>query len=412
MFANLDRTRDFNTLEVLFRSNETGMDVTSYEIENEIERFPDAGVRGGNDSIVAMTVDNAWVRSERYHQEVESEYQQFTLALEQDFSDALRLKGLVGSSSNKGHIPVETTLMYDDRDYNGYSYRYRGSDDAFPSLMFNGPDVTDGSTYTLTEVRDQVQTVDTGFDTASIDLEWDFNDYYTLSGGIQYKKFTIEGIRHRRSGSVCGLGLYDCDTNNDGEDDLLGAPGTATLTDLSSYDGEVGAGTNTVWATPSLSGWTRAVDLYNVPLNIDEGNTRDVEEESLGAFIQINGEHELSNGMRFAYDFGVRYVETDQSSSGFNSGEWVTIVRPTYDDTLPAFNSSLWLSEELVVKASWAEVLARPALGNLSPGGSVDSFNRVVNFKNPFLDPSQQRCRIFRFTRRTRGNLCFYRFAD
>ncbi len=38
---------------------------------------------------------------------------------------------------------------------------------------------------------------------------------------------------------------------------------------------------------------------------------------------------------------------------------------------------------------SGASVMTRPGLGNLSPGGSVDSFNYGVSFKNPFLEPTR-----------------------
>ncbi|SMF65227.1 TonB-dependent receptor [Alteromonadaceae bacterium Bs31] len=380
MVAQLDRKNTFKTAEVLFRGNEGGMDVTSFDIEGNPDKYG-----RGNDSITGMEVDNAWVRSEAYDQKVESDFQQFTLTLEQDITDTLRLNGLVGTSSNKGHMPHVTTLMYDDRDYNGYVYDYNGDSDSFPRLAFNGPDISDGTIFTLTEIRDQVHTTESGFDSASLDLEWDINDSLILSGGLHYKKFTLDTKQDRRDGSVCGLGLYDCDTNDDGEDDLLGAPGTAELSTRFRYEGEVGAGSDTVWAAPSLKGWTEALGVYDIPLREDQGRYRDIDEDSLGAFIQLTGNHDLSGNMRFLYDVGVRYVETEQSSSGYNSGVWVTVDRPKYDDTLPSINTALWLNDDLVLRASWAEVMSRPGLSELSPGGTVDSFNYIINFQNPYL---------------------------
>jgi iron complex outermembrane receptor protein len=60
-----------------------------------------------------------------------------------------------------------------------------------------------------------------------------------------------------------------------------------------------------------------------------------------------------------------------------------------YDDLLPSANLALWLTEQLAVRASAAQVMSRPQLGNLSPGGAVDSFNYTVNNQNPFLDPTR-----------------------
>jgi TonB-dependent receptor len=93
--------------------------------------------------------------------------------------------------------------------------------------------------------------------------------------------------------------------------------------------------------------------------------------------------------MRLLYDAGVRYVQTRQTSTGYNSGVQVTIDRPMYDDWLPSANAALWLTEEIVVRLAAAQVMSRPVLANLSPGGTVDSFNFAVNNQNPFLNPTR-----------------------
>ena len=82
MYATYDVTQDFKTIEVLFRGNEHGMDVTSYTMETNPDRFG-----SGNNTLIAMDVDNAWVRSETYLQEQENEFQQINLNFSHDFSD-------------------------------------------------------------------------------------------------------------------------------------------------------------------------------------------------------------------------------------------------------------------------------------------------------------------------------------
>tara|TARA_R110001599_G_scaffold323327_2_gene534739 strand:- start:2796 stop:5543 length:2748 start_codon:yes stop_codon:yes gene_type:complete len=382
MFATFDQTTDFQTLEVLFRGNEGGMDVTDYTIQAFPDRYGD-----GNDTIIAMDVDNAWVRSENYHQDSESDFTQFTAQVEHEFTDRLSLDALFGTSRSEGRLPRVTTLMYDDRDYDGFSYDYSNSTET-PTLAYNGPDVTDGTNFTLTEVRDQVHKTETGFDNAQISLTWDFSDALEISGGVTYKKFTLDTEQRRRDGTVCGLGLYDCDLDDDGTNDIIGAPGTAALTEQFTYTGETGAGSAKTWASPSLKGWTDLFDYYSVPLSDDQGRIRAVEEKSMGAFIQLAGEIPVGE-MRLMYDAGVRYVETEQSSSGFNSGVYVTVDRPKYDDTLPSANVALWVTDEFVLRGSAAKVMSRPELSQLTPGGSVDSFNLGVNFQNPNLDPTR-----------------------
>jgi len=382
MYATYDYSTSFKTIEVLFRGNAGGMDVTGYTLEDEPDRYG-----AGNSTLIAMDVDNAWVRSETYFQESESEFHQVNFNLDHDFSDNFSVNVMAGSSRSKSHLPRSTTLMYDDRDYNGYSYDY-SQDDRYPVLAFNGPDVNDGTIFTLTEVRDQVHDTEVGFDNIEFNMEWDVAEALSFSAGVSYKKATMDTHQERRDGTVCGLGLYDCDTDDDGVDDLLGAPGTAALTEAFEYNGKVGAGSDTTWASPSLDGWADFFDLYNVPLSVDQGRVRTVEEENKGAYLQASGEIMLGD-MRFLYNGGVRYVETDQISGGYNSGVFVEVERPKYKDWLPSVNAALWVTDELVVRAAVADVMSRPALGNLTPGGSVDSFNFAINFQNPELNPTR-----------------------
>jgi TonB-dependent receptor len=82
----------------------------------------------------------------------------------------------------------------------------------------------------------------------------------------------------------------------------------------------------------------------------------------------------------------MRYVKTDQSSTGLNNGAAVTVKR-SYDDWLPAMNIALFPHKDIVVRGAISKVITRPSLGNLTPGGSVDGFNYRITFGNPQLAP-------------------------
>src|SRR3546814_15631064 len=90
--------------------------------------------------------------------------------------------------------------------------------------------------------------------------------------------------------------------------------------------------------------------------------------------------------MRVTGNAGVRYAKTDQSSSGFNSGTFVTVER-SYDDWLPSFNLNLHPTDNIILRGAIAKVITRPTLGSLTPGGSVDQFNFRITSGNPFLAP-------------------------
>lgn len=374
LYSQLDASRGEIWGEVLLRGNERFMDVVSYT------RDP------ARNTIDSMTINNAWVRMENFEKAWTTDFTQWGLSADHDFSDSLRGHALVGSSKSELDFPHEITFMYDDRDYNGFVYDY--SDDKFPEIAFNGPDVTDPGNFQLTELRDRPSYVEHSLDTIEGDMEWQFSDTLALEFGASYKEFNFDTTGTIRDTTVCGANLYECDSNGDGVDDLVGVPATEGLTDVYHFDDRTGGNSTTRWAVPNLNGWIEYFDLFNLPEVLDLGNVRAVEEKDTALFAQLNGNMGLGS-MDLLFDLGVRWVETEQSSTGYNSGAQVTVDREPYDDWLPALNVALFLTEDLVLRFSAAEVMTRPALNNLSPGGSVDAFNYRVSYQNPFLDPTR-----------------------
>src|SRR5690606_39100021 len=120
-------------------------------------------------------------------------------------------------------------------------------------------------------------------------------------------------------------------------------------------------------------------------------NNRSVDEEDKGGFVQVDFATEIAS-MPFRGNFGVRYVQTQQSASGYTfvSGSAVPItVGRHYDDTLPSMNLVLEPFEGFLVRFGAAQTMSRPDLGNLTPGAtiSVSGANRTVTAGNPNLDP-------------------------
>jgi iron complex outermembrane recepter protein len=383
LYATYDTETDLKWLEMLLRGNEGGMDITDYTLK----AFPDRNGLG-NDSLIAASVDNAWVRSERNRLRSENSFHQLTLGVDQQITDIFRVNLLAGTTRSQAGLPHDTTVSYDIRGYDGYRYDY--SNDQYPLLAYNGPDVTEATNFTATELRDRNLDIKGGFDSLEFNAYLDIVEQFKLAAGVSFKRSTLDNKTANRDGTVCGLDLYVCDADGDGTDELTGAPGTAALSDQVEYPGEVGAGSNTRWASPSIDRWTAELGYYDVPLRDDLDSTYKVTERDLGTFLQARGEVMLGLGeMRLQYDAGVRYVQTEQTSSGYASGAPRTIERPTYHDWLPSANTAFWLTEELVVRLAAARVMARPALSNLSPGGTVDSFNFEVDNQNPYLDPTR-----------------------
>jgi iron complex outermembrane receptor protein len=383
LYATYPTRIDQRRLFPLIRGNEGTTDLSNYTLIPFPDRF---GV--GNDSLIAGDLDNAWVRAEHIRQDSVARFYQVGLGIDQRFTDKFFLNAFAGTSRSRSGVPHDTTVNYDNRDYD--DYRFDLTNDEEPLLAFNGLDVTDPANFVVPELRDRVSRLVGGFDTLELNLNYSLLDELKLAAGANYKRATFEAQQGTRDGLVCALGLYDCDTNDDGTNDLLGPPGDPALSEIVNYPGGAGAGSTTRYVSPTIGGWVDRLNYYDAPLLLNEGGTYEIKENNLGYYLQARGEIMLgSSDMRLLYDAGLRYVETRQSSTGYRSGALVTIDRPTYRDWLPAANTALWFTDQVVLRLAAAKVMARPELPSLSPGAGVDSFAYNINFQNPDLDPTR-----------------------
>lgn len=397
LFSDFSAERDEEFLEVFFRSQEGDIDVSNYTIDTS-RNIVDSGT---------FTIDPVGngthpVRSEHRFDELSTDFSQLTATLTHDFSDRFRLFALAGTTDSEQDVPKQTTILYDAIDQVvGYTYDFRGNHRT-PAIDFGSLDVADPAQFAFTEFRDRPQFVENTFTNLAAHLEFDISNNLTVSGGLSYKEFEFDTTEFRRE-SVYGSRIcdnnedvnffYECDLDGDGEPDIPGVPLTPDLvTMVSGFGSGLGmpSGNDTSWISPNVSAAASLIGIYSIPL--EEGsrdqNIRAVKEEDIGGWVQLDFSGSLGNvGVRG--DIGVRYVETTTASTGLVNGEPVTVERD-YTDTLPSMNLVFDMTEDFLVRLGLAEVMARPTLGNLTPGGSLNSFEGPpfsYNAGNPGLDP-------------------------
>ncbi len=172
---------------------------------------------------------------------------------------------------------------------------------------------------------------------------------------------------------------------------------------LNNYNGPVtfpstflSADMNKVFAQVPLS-----AILAAVPTTRQLANEYTVLERESAAYARLDfatGDDRLSGNV------GVRYVHTNQVSSGyapdltqiiFSLGSSVTTipgVTPTttdrgYDNWLPSLNMRYNLTDKLVARVAAARVMSRPTLGTLSPSTTVNANTRFITINNPQVNP-------------------------
>lgn len=378
LYSRFAEDRKEQWAEVLFRTLERPVDVLNPVID-------------ANNNLIKATFNDVPVRTENYYRQSRTKFYQVGGSWDQDVTDTFRFTLQGGLSRSDASIPVETTLIYDDRDAQGFQYDY--TDMRHPLIKF-GTDVANPANFQLSEIRDRPSSVVNNFRTAQLRTEWDVMDGLTLKAGAVYRRFAFDTEAFSRDTVVCGnggvdrvLGILTCSPSSAfGPAAIYGFAGTPGLSSTVNL-GNAGqpAGTTETWVVPDLRTASEFTKLYQRPAALDASNTRGVTEEVKGAYFEVNGKGTVF-GLDFAANAGLRYVRTDQSSTGLVSGAVATVER-NYDDWLPSANLAFFPHKDVVIRLAASKVLTRPSLGNLTPGGTIDGFNFRVSYGNPFLEP-------------------------
>ena len=358
---------------------------------------PRNAVIDGTNTIVYGLFDDVDIRSEARFDELETEFTHITLDATHDFSDAWHLHGLVGYSEAKHDNPIQTTLLFDRADVDGYSYDYRGNS-RLPVITYGNVDVTNPATWTLSQIRLRPQASSNTFHTVSFDVAWDLSDAITLKAGPQYKKFDLETTSFQRSNGTATNQEAIIPAN-------VAATPIANYSTIAQISGNLDspAGNVSRWLRPDVATAARLFNLYDrsvFPVGIETalGNNFSVEEEDVGAYVQADFKTELF-GLGLRGNLGLRYVETTQTSSGYTftaGAPLLSTVERTYSDTLPSLNLVLDVTDSFLVRFAASKVMARPngggqvgGLGVLVPGATVtiSGSNKTVTAGNPQLNP-------------------------
>jgi TonB-dependent receptor len=375
LYADLRSTREEMYVEaVSFSSSGStgigGTEVTSATINNGV--------------ITKGTFNNVDLRVEDRFDKLRTKFTQGSLTAEHSFNDRFKVDGLIGSSKSEHSNPVQTTLTYDQNDVDGYGYDY--TDKTNPTFNWGTASLTSASAWTLSQIRMRPQTATNTYDTVQGNAHYAFNDGFKVHGGVDFKKYAFASTELRRT--------IGTSTNQESV-----IPSAVAAIAIASYSKTVNIGGVSV-LVPDLAKATSLLHLYDqtayngafaLGAQPALGNNRGVEEKDSGGYLQADFNTTLLD-MPFRGNFGVRYVKTDQSSSGYTyvSGSPVALsTSRSYDDTLPSMNLVLEPADNFLVRFGAAKVMSRPDLGSLTPGAtvSVSGSTRSVSVGNPTLDP-------------------------
>jgi TonB-dependent receptor len=416
MLAKFTNNRDETYLELISFSR-SGQGLPQTDVVNFT-----ADAKG---NLIKGTFDDVDARVEYRHDDLKTEFNQFTLAYDTKFGETGHLNVTYGQSRSIQANPVQTTFSFDRYDTDGYSYDYSANDE-LPSFNY-GFDPTNPANFTYANntskgdaslLRLRPSKAVNTFKTLRADVDYEIVDGFKLRYGADYKEYGFTSWEQR----LYSRNLASTGTTFTSEAGFA-LPAGVTVADVSRLITGFGRGLDlptgvpTSWIAPDLEKLQKAIgyDCNCINANGDFrlsvlnqlGAMRAITEKDTALYLQGDFDYDIFN-IPVRGNIGVRYVKTDQSATGhYNVGNTVVSV-PTpfgalseqvatdgmqtvtreYTNTLPALNISAQPFENFFVRFAAAKVMTRPQLPNLSPGFTANSQSaQTLTRGNPDLDP-------------------------
>jgi len=417
MLAKFTNNRDETYLEIISFSR-SGAGVPQTDVVNFT-----ADSKG---TLIKGTFDDVDARVEYRHDDLKTEFNQFSLTYDTKFGEAGHLNVVYGQSRSIQDNPVQTTFSFDRYDSDGYSYDY-SQNDKLPNFNY-GFDPTNPAAYqysasntfgdaSLLRLRPS-KAVNT-FKTFRADVDYEIIEGFKLRYGGNYKKYGFNSWEQRLNSRVLTGNSATTFTNEAG----FGLPTGVSIADVSRVISGFGRGLDlpsgvpTSWLAPDLEKLKTKLgyDCNCVNANGDFrlsvlnqlGAMRNITEKDTAFYIQGDFDYDLFN-IPVRGNVGVRYVKTEQDATGHystgNTPQTVTTLGGTYAErvpidasqttsrqyhnTLPSLNVSAQPFDNFYVRFAAAKAMTRPQLQNLTPGyTAISQSAQTITRGNPDLNP-------------------------
>lgn len=285
-------------------------------------------------------------------------------------SDTLTLHGKVGYSE-----ATRDTREFRSTWASTGNFRYAIQPDRnFFLIEGVGRNLGDASIYNSHEARFINTETSDNETSAQFDLEWITHSFVSaIKAGVRFED--------REKDTIQFDGRATASTNF--------APFARALPVDNFFAGSNNAAILRNWPVADFDAVLRSTALipagFTPPQRVIATNT--VTEQSLAGYVQADIDTTLFGALPVRGDIGVRFVSTDQSSTGYPTNTTQITVESDYAETLPSLNLIFDLRDDLLLRASAGRSLTRPTITDLTPGGTVAVGVPTASFGNPLLSP-------------------------
>ena len=299
-----------------------------------------------------------------------------------EFSDAYRMNW---QAVNAGKIPFTQK-----DDWCSVMFTAGPEGDQIPEMNFcNAYDGNDPSTMKLTQIRSDRREVDDTKDSLYVDVT-----HFVGGDVITAVEFGVKYTDRTKKARFEEVFVNPPAFENQNVILASDIPGSAnsSITNGHFLDGIAPSGTPKDWIFPDIDA---AIELA-FPSGLNDSlfvpnplKAWTVEEKTYGGYTQAN--YELADGDVFG-NFGIRYAKTEVNSKGhsgirFNSElpfldsiegstyNFAVSDEHSYDNWLPSATLNWLISEDLILRASAAKVMARPSISYIRTGFDIKAQN-------------------------------------
>lgn len=326
--------------------------------------------------IVAGTFDGVQPRSESRGQFSETDFVQTVLSADWDITDNVNVTAMYGNATSEHE---EDQYRFNITASEGHSFDYSFLSDSDIAEMSYGFDILDPSNYDWSGPTFRRDQVDRENDTFKLDVEIN-GDTSVVRTGLIWNTRQVDSKR-----------FNPININDD-----LAPVSTGNTRRLSQVIDNFADVVDTPSGFPKdwlVSSFDASIMEYNAgqfEFAPDDSSTFDVEEETLGGYIEAEIETELL-GRPFIVNAGLRVVKTDLESNGVTSdgegGYLPTKFEQDYTEYLPSTNIVWEFYDDVLFRLSMGRNITRPGLGSLAGSINVTPINQDVSVGNPDLEP-------------------------
>lgn len=351
LHSTLDNERTMYNFFEMFRSTFDELTPTSIT------------VHPNGKQVLAGSYDGIKSRIESRQQISTTDFSQYVLSGEFKINYETKITAMYGTAESDSR---SEQYRYNMTNNTPHTFSFDFSNNENNPVVNHGYDINDESFYDLSDGRLRATDVLRENETAKIDVTYQ-GETVTLKTGFAYNDRTVNYSEEQINGfpdQSSAVGYTELLPYDDFGTGFDGGLERFIVADFAAIESQL---LNKQWVARGAQSW-------------------EVQEETLAAYLELNSVYDIGT-MQLRSNFGMRYVETDTTSSGFIQSDVVSIEN-SYKNFLPALNLALNATDDVVVRLGLTKTMTRPSLGSLNPGNPSFSYvNGTVSAGNPFLDP-------------------------